>query len=148
MEAITASAKVTRIPSLSSGEKAAPRRMVSMAPICSPVSTRVAVMSGSPGSRKRESAAGAASDFVGWVSCRPIRLDGLAGLFVGVDQPGVRRAALEQLGVRTAVCNAPLLEVHDLVGQPDGGLAVGHHHQSARVFVGGRAGPGTRPGRD
>ena len=61
-------------------------------------------------------------------------LDGLAGgLLVGVDQPGVGRTPGEQLGVGAAVGDPAAVEVHDLVGEPDGGLAVGDHDQRRRA---------------
>ena len=50
-------------------------------------------------------------------------------VLVGVDQPGVRRAAGQQLGVGAAVDDPAALEVHHLVGQRDRGLAVGDHDQ-------------------
>ena len=49
-EASTARRSVTRIPSVSSGENAMPRRMVSIAPMSSPVSTWLVAHVGSPAS--------------------------------------------------------------------------------------------------
>ncbi len=52
---------------------------------------------------------------------------------VGVDQPGVGRVAAEQLVVGAAVGDPAAVEVQHLVGQRDGGLAVGDHHQRGRA---------------
>ena len=69
-------------------------------------------------------------------------------LLVGVDQVGVRRAAHQQLGVRPAVDDPAVGEVDDLVGQPDGGLAVGDDDQGGVGAVGGAAQRAQDPGLD
>ena len=61
-------------------------------------------------------------------------VEGGLGL-VGVDQLGVGRAGGQQLGVGAAPDDASLVEVHDLVGQRDGRLAVGHDHERGVAVV-------------
>ena len=61
-------------------------------------------------------------------------LIGVVLVLVRVDQAGVRRAARQQLVVGAAVRDPAVLEVHDLVGQRDGRLAVGDDHQGRVVL--------------
>ena len=81
---------------------------------------------------------------------RPARARRARGLLVGVDQAGRRRAARQQLRMGAAVGDSAVLEVDDLVGQPDGGLAVGDHDQgrSTRAAPQGAEDPGLDLGVD
>ena len=88
-------ARVTPSPSRSSGEIATPRRIVSIAPMSSPVSIRV------PRRRVRSPS---------WSASHPSG-SSWRGLLVGGDQARVGPAAVEQLGVGAAVDDGAVVEV-------------------------------------
>ena len=109
-----------QMPSLSSGLTSMPRLIVSIAAMPSPLSMAVPTPS--------------CSSTASTSSTVRALMGGPLGVLVGVDQAGVRRAAGEQLLVGAAVSDPAVLEVHDLVGERDGGLAVGDDDQR-RVVV-------------
>src|SRR5689334_18831737 len=107
-----ASPTVPPKPSLSSGEISAPSRMVSQAEISSPESMAVPA-----------------------VATRSLMTGPFRGSLVGVDQPRVVGVPFQECGVRPAVGDAAVSEEQHLVGQADGGLAIGDQDQRRGVVA-------------